>query len=258
MHTYQQRSELTKNPTAKKLLQLMEAKQTNLALSADVTSKNKLLELAESIGPEICMLKTHIDIIEDFEPSLIIDLQNLATQHNFVLFEDRKFADIGNTAKLQYEKGIFQIAKWASVTNAYIISGPEIITAMQEVGLPLGNGLLLMGELSSKGNLIKESYIQKAIDLAKHNSDFVIGFISQHRLIHEDDKFIYACPGVNLADKNDAHGQQYNTPEHVIENNKVDIIIVGRGIYNAENPLETAKQYRDAGWQAYQRRLHGK
>lgn len=250
MLTYLQRAKSCQNPTAVKLFQLMTEKESNLAVSLDVTSSSALLEMASLLGPQICILKTHIDILEDFTSDFIHELAAIAQKHQFLIFEDRKFADIGHTVKLQYEKGIYQIAKWAAITNAHPIPGPGIIQGLKEVGLPLGNGLLLLAQMSSQGSLATDAYIARTIEMALEHRDFVIGFITQKKLTPEP-YLINLTPGVQIESQQDALGQQYITPEKAIIENETDVIIVGRGIYQANDPLQAAKVYRERGWQAY-------
>ena len=241
-YTFKERAELCTHPLSKRLFTIMDQKQTNLALSADVTTAEELLALADRLGPYLCVLKTHIDILADFTPEVPRELQRLAKKHDFLLFEDRKFADIGNTVLQQYEGGLYRISDWAHITNAHALPGPGVIEGLKKVGMSKGNGLLLLAQLSSKENLIEEEYIKKTVQMALHNPEFVIGFISQKRLT-EDPTLVHMTPGVQLHAAGDALGQQYRTPHDAIHRDGCDIIIVGRGILQHPHPEIAAQEY---------------
>lgn len=252
--SYGERAKMSHHPLAQRLFTLMEKKQTNLALSADVTKKAELLSLVEKVGPEICVLKTHIDIVEDYDSDLIQQLKKLAQKHDFLIFEDRKFSDIGHIAQLQYQKGIYRIVDWADMVTAHSLPGPGVVEGLKKVGLKQQRGLLLLAEISSKPNLLDEKYAQATVALAQQHTDFVIGFIAQRRLC-DDPGFVYLTPGVGSSPSGDHLGQNYVTPQQVISQCYSDVIIVGRGIYQAETPLAMAKQFRELGWQAYLQRM---
>jgi len=267
--TYGQRVSKHTNQAAKLLLQVIERKKTNLCVSADVTKKETLLAIVEAVGPSVCLVKTHIDIIEDFDLDLVTRLQELSKKHDFLIFEDRKFADIGNTVALQYSRGVHKIATWAHITNAHPVPGPGIISGLASVGLPLGRGLLILAEMSSKGCLTTGVYTQDAIRMARAHRDFVIGFIAMDRnsidqtdsASTQDEDFLILTPGVGLDNLGDGLGQQYRTPREVILERRCDVIIVGRGIYGRGDNIDIAaaqmqaERYREEGWKAYLERL---
>lgn len=250
---YKERAALSPSPLAARLFNLLDEKKTNLAFSADVTRADDLLKLADLLGPTICVLKTHIDIIEDFTPALTHELKRLAQQHNFLLFEDRKFADIGNTVKHQYQGGCYHIADWADIINAHSLPGPGIIKALAELGQEKQRGLLMLAEMSSAGHLMGSDYIKQTLHMAEQYPEFVIGFITQHA-VSPHPQWINMTPGIKLQIEGDSLGQQYITPQKAILDNGADIIIVGRGILKAADPLAEATIYREHGWNAYKKR----
>jgi orotidine-5'-phosphate decarboxylase len=164
----------------------------------------------------------------------------------------------GNTVALQYSGGIYKIASWAHITNAHPVPGPSVVEGLASVGMPLGRGLLLLAEMSSKGTLAAGTYSEQGVEMARKYRDFTIGFIAMRRPIDTED-FLILTPGVGLHSKGDSMGQQYRTPREVIYDSGCDIIIVGRGIFGGTSDPEkiarNAQAYRDEGWKAYLERI---
>eukprot|EP01060_Flectonema_neradi_P002763 TRINITY_DN1174_c0_g1_i5.p1 TRINITY_DN1174_c0_g1~~TRINITY_DN1174_c0_g1_i5.p1 ORF type:complete len:271 (+),score=53.99 TRINITY_DN1174_c0_g1_i5:40-852(+) len=252
--SFERRAELCKCEAGRKVFECMARKKSNLSFNPDVTSAAEIIESVKQVGHEVCMIKTHMDVVRDFDFELVKELQKLSEEMDFIIFEDRKFADIGNTAMLQYEHGHHRIADWSHVTNAHCVAGPGCIEALKKVGLPRQRGLLLVAEMSTKGTLADGGpYTAACVDQAYEHEDFVFGFVAQRRLT-DNPGFLTLTPGVQLKKGGDDMGQQYNTPESVIMKG-ADIIQVGRGILNAPNRTEEAKKYREQAWAAYEERL---
>ncbi|OIW27959.1 OMPdecase-domain-containing protein [Coniochaeta ligniaria NRRL 30616] len=130
------RAEAGAHPLSNYLYRLMELKSSNLCLSADVTTARDLIHIADKLGPSIVVLKTHYDLISgwDYNPQTGTGakLATLARKHGFLIFEDRKFCDIGKTVQMQYTAGTARIIEWAHITNVNIDAGKEVVRALAE------------------------------------------------------------------------------------------------------------------------------
>ncbi|XP_043280849.1 uridine 5'-monophosphate synthase [Venturia canescens] len=252
--SFSSRAKLSKRPMATKLFELMDTKETMICLAADLTKTDEILELADLTGPHIAVLKIHVDIIEDFNDNFINNLKQLSTKHNFLLMEDRKFGDIGNTVSLQYSRGIYKISQWADLITAHTISGYGILNAFETAlrGNSENRGIFLITEMSSKGALTTESYAKESVNVGTQ-SDLVIGHVCQSN-VFSDPSLIQLTPGVRIAKASDDLGQQYNSPESVV-NSGADLAVVGRGITEANDKLKTLLQYKTQLWSAYKQRL---
>lgn len=219
----------SQNAMAKQLLTLMQDKQSNLSVAADMNTCAEVLALAEAIGPHVCLFKTHVDVLADFTPEFGQKLMSIAEKHNFLIFEDRKFADIGNTVSMQYSGGVYKIADWSHITNAHTVPGPGIIDGLAVAGLPKGRGLLLLGEMSSSGTLAAGEYTKKTVEMAVARRDFCMGFICTSRL-SEDPAMVHMTPGVQLEQGTDNLGQRYLTPEIVITERTSGVLLDSRAM----------------------------
>ncbi len=259
---YEARMEKAANNAARKLFDVMSRKKTNLIFSDDITDPEKMLRLADLLGPEIAVLKTHIDLVDYFTPELTKRLVGLSEKHDFMIFEDRKFADIGNTVKMQYTHGVYRIAEWSNFVNVNVLPGPGPIKGIGEVmsGIKdsIARGIIILAQMSSEGNLATGEYTEKAVEFSNQNREFVAGYIGNGSDAAELKKLakialpghVIMTPGIKIDGGSDGIGQRYCSPEGAVLAGS-DCIIVGRGIYGAGSPLEAAKEYRRRGWEAY-------
>ncbi|KIV95605.1 orotidine 5'-phosphate decarboxylase [Exophiala mesophila] len=251
------------NPLVKRLFAIAERKQTNIVLSADLTTSKELLGIADSLGPYIAVLKTHIDILSDFNQDTIDGLVALSEKHDFLLFEDRKYIDIGNTVQKQYKGGVLKIHSWAHIVNASILAGEGIIQALDQTIREAGvqdRAILILAEMTSKGSLAIGEYTRASVEIARKYPDTVLGFVSTRELSKHSpnapstEDFVVFTTGVNISSKGDALGQQYQTPTTAMQGGS-DFLIAGRGIYASADPIASVKEYQDAGWKAYKQRI---
>jgi len=108
-------------------------------------------------------------------------------------------------------------------------------------------------------------YTDACVESAREHKDFVMGFVAQESLNSKpDDQFITMTPGCQLPPENededaelrgDGKGQRYSTPEKIVGLLGNDIVIVGRGIIKADNPIKEAERYRKKAWEAYEERI---
>ncbi|MCF7858682.1 MAG: orotidine-5'-phosphate decarboxylase [Candidatus Cloacimonetes bacterium] len=247
------------NPLTQKLLQKMRDKSSNLVLSLDVTNQKEFFGMLDQVGDQIVMLKTHVDIIEDFDERFIPRLLRYANQQNFLIFEDRKFADIGNTVRHQFREGVYRIADWAEYVTVHMLAGEMILQGLFE-GLEGHSGFVL-ARMSSKGNLLNENYSRNCFEAARKYPQWVAGFIGHGSSMEDIKRFkskfpgneLLLMPGVKKEEGADAMGQQYITIEEAVSGG-ADCIIVGRGILEAEEPRTEAKLYRERAWRIYKKR----
>ena len=257
---FEARSELANNPISKMILDKMAIKKSNLCVAIDVDSPKELLTIADKVGPHVFCVKTHVDILEDWTEDVAMQLRKIAKKHDFLLFEDRKLADIGKTVAGQFYGGMFKIGDWADLVTIHGIAGPGVISGLQGSNDDCHRGILIVAEMSSKGNLISGEYSQKCVEMMQEHKSgakvSTVGLICQSRLC-KDPECIQMTPGVNLASTADNLGQTYVTVEEAILKRGADAVIVGRGITGSKDGIESAAiAYKNEGWQAYVKRCN--
>lgn len=228
------------HPKGQRLLDISWKKKSNIIASVDLTKSEEVLNLLNIIGDQISAVKLHIDIIEDFTWEFIDKLKILSDEKEFMIIEDRKFADIGNTQILQLSKGIYRISEWADFITIHLIGGESSFKAISEWESDKKPGLIPIIEMSSEGSLTDLHYQNLCKTFLNKYSD-IVGLVCQKFEVEKG--LLKFTPGINLKDIGDNRGQQYNTPKFAIEKLDSNFLIIGRGLYQSPNPQVELDNY---------------
>lgn len=206
-----------------------ERTKSNLIAALDLVDPVALLAAVEKVGPYVCAIKLHLDIV-DFskmdKQKFHEALHGLKDKFGFLIIEDRKFGDIGSVNLQQ----LSMLPKWVDLVTCHAVTGLAAILELDKAGI----GLLPVYQLSTQDNLIDPLYSAKVNNMLPFCKN-VAGVISQDR-VHG---FLNLCPGINLDTKADGAGQTYRAPDASF----ADFFIVGRGLYQAQDISATAQRY---------------
>mgnify|MGYP001382939079 CR=1 FL=1 len=189
--------------------------------AADVNSMKELFTQLDVYGPKIGILKLHIDTFKDFSLENLLKLQEYKERYNLLIWEDRKFADIGNIMVKQIKHSTYCYEDWVDIFSIHCITGFDSVNAAIETNPKFK--WILIGQLSSSENLITSEYTERCKEIYKQNIN-IIGMVCQEYLGPE---YIHIVPGISKHVEEDNQGQKYST---VVDKAFADFFVVGRSI----------------------------
>ena len=117
-------------PMARNYMEVACRKKSLVCLAADRSTMAELNLLIDEVGPYLAALKTHVDLVDDWTPEAWSAFCSKASAADLLIFEDRKFADIGKISRNQMA-GVYDIRSWSDLVTAHLISGPDIVDGLQ-------------------------------------------------------------------------------------------------------------------------------
>jgi len=208
-------------------------KNIGLILALDITDAEKALEIAGRVSEHVDMIKVNYPLVLSAGIDIVAKLADLKP-----VIADFKIADIPYTSSL-----IADIAfkNGASAVIAHGFAGSDTLKSILDVASNYDGEVYVVTELSSEGG--KEfltSVSNKIAELArKLGCHGIIAPATRVERVAELRKIVgdlkVITPGV---------GVQGGKVEDVIKAG-ADYIIVGRSIYNAENPEQAAKEFKE-------------
>jgi len=252
--------------------------QDRLILSLDMpVAESK--ELIRKLGNLVRMVKInylHFLEISTQTDSNVRDFLTFLADRNINVFFDLKFYDIQNTIE-SYIRALSSVKNICFCTihrNSSLIKAalrgkngkqkPKILIVTLLTSLD-EHDLKDIYNIEGPQSIV-DHVIHRARQAYDHKSDGVIasgkhaGLIKKAIGINQEGKknedFVVVSPGIRLNENSDDH-KRATTPEEAIENGS-DYLVIGRPIYNSDDPVQTTENIIDRMQKAFDRKAEGK
>ena len=205
---------------------------TELILALDVTDKKKALSIAHACAPHLDAIKLGYPLILSCGLSIAQELE----EEDLPLIADFKVADIPNTNRLIAEQ-VFDAGFSSIICHGFI--GKDAVQACVDISSDYGGACFVVAEMSHPGGaeFFQGGTAERIARLAMEcGADGIIApatrpdRVSVLRQIVGNRKIL--SPGIG------AQGGDAETIARL-----VDGLIVGRAIYNADNPVTAAEGF---------------
>jgi orotidine-5'-phosphate decarboxylase len=205
--------------------------KTRLVIALDVTDREEALTIAKKLGGAVDAIKVNYPLALACGLEIIGDIKKYAN-----VIADFKVADIPNTNSLIC-KETFEAGADAIICQGFV--GADSVKACVDVGNKYGREVYVVTEMSHPGALdFLQSHAFELVDLAFRAgaAGIIAPATRPERLVD------IRCRAGAMKILSPGVGAQGGDARKAIEAG-ADFVIVGRSIYNAEDPYAAALQF---------------
>jgi orotidine-5'-phosphate decarboxylase len=206
--------------------------ESRLIIALDVTGRDEALTIVEKLGGTVDAIKVNYPLVLASGLGIIKEIKEFSR-----VIADFKVADIPNTNTLICQEA-FEAGADAIICQGFV--GLDSVRACVDEAKKYGREAYVVTEMSHPGALdFLQPCALELVDLARSaGADGIIAPATRPERLAE----IRRCAGNNMKILSPGVGAQGGDARKAIDAG-ADFVIVGRSIYNAENPYDAAIRF---------------